>query len=106
MSLGAKLPGAESNHSRHMPFWRWGVVCAKSISWGVTLLSSFLHSLYLPGTCCGPGTVPGDGDIRINKIRFLPQGEESSKGEALIGKYITSQCGKCSRTAMPGARST
>lgn len=40
-------------------------------------------------------------DIRMNKIRLLPQGEESSKGEALISKHITSQCGKCSRTAMP-----
>lgn len=77
------------------------MVYAKSISWGVTLLSSFLHSLYLPSACCGPGPVPGDGDIRMNKIRSLPQGEGSSKGEALTGKYINSQRGKCSRTAMP-----
>lgn len=46
------------------------------------------------------GTVPGDGDVRVTKVRFLPQGEESSQGE-LISKYITNQCGKCSKIDMP-----
>lgn len=62
------------------------MVHAKSMSWGS--LSSFLHSLYVWNLCCGPGTVPGDGDIRMNETWVLPQ-EEFSKREELISKYIT-----------------
>lgn len=63
-------------------------------------LSSFLHSLYVWNPWGGPGTVPGDGDIRMNKTWVLPQ-EKFSKGEELISKYITNQCGKCSERDMP-----
>ena len=100
MSLGAKSPWLRTS-PRHMPSWRRGVVCAWSTSWGVTALSSFLPSPYLPSPCCGPGTVPGDGDVRMNKIRVLPQGAESSKGEELISKYITDQCGRSRDINMP-----
>lgn len=76
MSLGAKLPLVENHCSRHVTCWRLGVVYAKSMNWGITLLSSFLHLLYLLSLFCGPGTVLGDRDIKMNKTWFLPQGEE------------------------------
>lgn len=72
-----------------------GCGACKGHELGITLLSSVLHSLYVSSPCNGPGTEPGDGDIRINMTWFLPQ-EDSSKGEAPISKYIINQCSKCS----------
>lgn len=77
-----------------------GCGACKGHELGITLLSSLLHSLYVSSPGNGPGTEPGDGDIRMNKTWFLPQ-EESSKGEELISKYIINQCGKCSEIYAP-----
>lgn len=77
-----------------------GCGACKGQELGITLLSSLLHSLYVSSPGNGPGTEPGDGDIRMNKTWFLPQ-EESSKGGELISKYITNLCGKCSEIYTP-----